>query len=80
MNAPVIGSNKLRPLNQVKNDLPFTLATIYSGFTRGRYPWLRKHGPDGHLGRNLWVSVEAFNEWAENRGLKTRISKEGGRR
>ena len=67
----------LLPLHEVQSDLPFTLATVYSGFARGRYPWLSKHGPDGHVGRNLWVDVPRFNIWAECRGLKTRISEQG---
>ena len=79
MNAPAIEPSELCPLKNVQRDLPFTLATVYSGFARGRYPWLRKNGPDGHVGRNLWVDVSSFNQWAKNRGLKTRIT-EGGRR
>ena len=79
LNADESGSTQLRPLSHVQGDLPFTLSTLYSGFTRGRYPWLRKRGPDGHQGRNLWVDVSRFNLWAEHRGLKTRIE-EGGRR
>lgn len=70
----------LRPLHHVQNDLPFTLASVYAGFARGRYPWLQKAGPDGHVGRNLWVDVPRFNEWAENRGLKSKLNEAGGRR
>lgn len=67
----------LRPLHQVQHDLPFTLSSVYSGFARGRYTWLRKRGPDNHKGRNLWVDVDAFNSWAENRGVKSRLGEAG---
>jgi hypothetical protein len=60
----------LKPLNHVQHELPFTLASVYTGFARGRYPWVKKAGPDGHVGRNLWIDVECFNAWAKNRGLK----------
>ena len=70
----------LRPLHQVQAELPFTLASIYSGFARGRYTWVQKAGPDGHVGRILWIDVPRFNIWAENRGLKSKLSEAGGRR
>ena len=67
----------LRPLHQVQHDLPFTLASVYSGFARGRYPWVQKAGPDGHIGRILWVDTAAFNTWAQNRGLRAQLQDAG---
>ena len=68
----------LIPLPDVQSDLPFALSTIYSGFARGRYPWLQKSGPDGHIGRILWVDADKFNLWAENRGQAKRLPKQNG--
>ena len=69
----------LIPLPVVQHDLPIALSTVYSGFSRGRFPWLQKRGPDGHVGRILWVDTDKYNEWAENRGQARRLpSKNGG--
>lgn len=70
----------LRPLHHVQQDLLSTLSSVDTGFARGRYPWLQKEGPDGHVGRNLWVDVSRFNQWAETRGLKFKLDGVGGRR
>lgn len=68
----------LVPLPTVQADLPFSIASIYSGFARGRYPWLQKHGPDEHRGRMLWVDVNKYNEWAANRGQVKRLTVKNG--
>lgn len=72
--------SNLKPLHEVQSDLPFALASVYSGFARGRYNWVQKEGPDGHVGRILWVDVQGFNTWAANRGLKSQLKQAGGAR
>ena len=52
---------------------PFATSTLYEGHCTRRYPWLSRVGPDGHRGRHLWLDVDAFNRWAQARGLSYRL-------
>ena len=72
--------SNLRPLHRVQSDLPFTLGSVYNGFAKGRFTWVQKAGPDGHVGRFLWVDVSRFNAWAADRGLTSKIDEVGRQR
>lgn len=61
------------PVAAVDIDFPFSLASIYSGHSRKRYPWLTRIGPDQHRGRLLWIQVAEFNHWCLNRGIEYRL-------
>jgi hypothetical protein len=72
----------LIPVPLLGGSFPFSISTLYSGHSRGRYPWLRREGPDGERGKFLWVDTVAFDEWASNKGKAYRFhsSKEDGQR
>lgn len=59
------------PLKRVIDSLPFSPSSIYSGFSRGRYPWLTRNDPlTGRRGRELFVLVDVLTEWLFVRGLE----------
>jgi hypothetical protein len=70
---------RLYPLAMLFLDHRFlwSLSTIYSGRSRGRYPWLTKRQPNGRMGRALWVVEHEFNAFAANRGIKFRVPLDG---
>lgn len=70
----------LRLLKQVQDQLHCSPGSLYSGKSRGRYPFLTRTGPEGRQGRDLWIDVQAFNAWAQAWGIKSRIEQEGGQR
>lgn len=60
-------------LSSLDSHFPFSIATLYTGRSRGRYSWLTRQGPDGHRGRFLWIDVDAFNQWCQLRGYKYQL-------
>lgn len=69
----------LRLLKRVQDQLHCSPSSIHSGFSRGRYPFLTRLDPQGRRGRELWVNVELFNNWAAERGYSARIEMGGQR-
>lgn len=65
--------SRLIPLAELDYSFPFERSSVYTGHSQGRYTWLTRVGPDGHRGRHLWVDVEGFNQFCENRGIRYRI-------
>ena len=48
--------------------LPFSLGTCYQMHSKKRVDWLTRTGPEGRRGRELWVDLDKYNEWAAPRG------------
>jgi hypothetical protein len=68
---------RLIPTSALDSRFPFASSTLHSGKSRGRYPWLTRHGPDGHRGRILWILVDDFNQFCRDRGIKYQLEMEG---
>lgn len=49
------------------SSFPYSMNSLYVGKSRGLYPWLERRG------RYLWIDTEAFNTWAEQRGIRFRF-------
>lgn len=57
-------------LGRVIDMLPVSPDSIYSGFSRGRFPWLTRNDPiTGRRGRELFVLLDVLEAWTEIRGL-----------
>lgn len=57
-------------LKRVLGALPLAPSSIYSGFSRGRIPWLTRIDPTtGRRGRELFVLLDVLEAWAGVRGL-----------
>jgi len=74
MNGP-----QLVELERVAPDLPFALGTLYNWHYARRVNWLTRHGPNGRRGRSLWVNVDQLSVWAQARGLRLQLAREGAR-
>ena len=61
----------------LESRFPYSTTTVYSGNSRGKYQWLTRRGPDGRLGRILWVIENSFNEFARNRGMSYQLPDDG---
>jgi hypothetical protein len=57
------------PVALTEARFPIAMTTIYSGRSRGTYDWLTRRGPDGLIGKILWIDVGRFNEYARKRGM-----------
>lgn len=66
----------LIPLSAVDYRFPFTVASVYSGHSKGRYGWLTRVGPNGRIGKILWIDIPAFNKFCHDTGRKYRITAE----
>jgi hypothetical protein len=63
----------------LSGELPVAQQTLYKWSSRKVVDWLTRTDPCGHVGRELWVSVHGYNQWAEPRGLKLiPVAAEGG--
>jgi hypothetical protein len=51
-------------------ELPAAQQTLYKWSSKRVVDWLTRDDPCGHKGRELWVLVEKYNEWAEPRNYK----------
>lgn len=69
----------LRLLTRVKDQLHCSPSSLHSGFSRGRYPFLTRLDPQGRRGRDLWVDINSYNNWAAERGYPARIETGGQR-
>lgn len=49
-------------------NLPLALCTYYQWHSRRKVNWLSRIDPEGRRGRDLWVDVDEYNEWAAPRG------------
>ena len=54
----------------LSGELPAAHQTLYKWSSRKVVDWLTRIDPCGHVGRELWVCVEKYNQWAEPRGLR----------
>lgn len=61
----------------LEGDLPAEVQTIYKWSSKKLVNWIDRSDPVGHRGRQLWVDIQKYNEWAEPRGLK--LAKTEGR-
>lgn len=60
-------------ITELDSDFPFSIATLYSGKSRGRYDFLTHVGPTGMVTRRLWIDVDKFNRYAMGTGRKYRL-------
>lgn len=51
-------------------ELPAELQTIYKWSSKKIVDWLDRLDPAGHKGRELWIDVQKYNQWADPRGFK----------
>lgn len=61
----------------LQGELPAAQQTIYKWSSKNIVNWLTREDPLSHKGRELWVCVEKYNEWAEPRGFKLIPRQEG---
>lgn len=61
----------------LESRFPYATTTVYSGNSRRKYKWLTRRGPDGRVGRILWVIENSFNEFARNRGMSYQLPDDG---
>lgn len=58
------------PLLVLENTFPFALGSLYSGKSKGRYPWLTRKGPDGQDSQILWVIEAEFKKFAKAKRIR----------
>ena len=56
----------LIPLDQA--GLPYSAGSLYTLRRRHGWSWMTKVGPDGHVGRILWLEPRAAAAWFAARG------------
>lgn len=66
-------TRQLISLEQLDEDFPLAVQTLYNGRSSGRFNWLTRTRPDGRPSQRLWIDVEKFNEWAWLQGMKFRL-------
>ncbi len=54
----------------LEGELPAEQQTIYKWSSKKIVDWLTRLDPAGHKGRQLWVDIKKYNDWAEPRGFK----------
>lgn len=64
---------RIAPLVQMLELLPRAQQTIYNLRAAGKAPWLSHVGPDGRVGKILWIDIDMFNHWAPRNGFKCRL-------
>lgn len=64
----------------LQGELPREPSTLYKWSSKGLVNWLGRIDPDGHRGRELWVDLRGYNNWAEPRGHKVVQLEERGAR
>ena len=55
-------------------ELPAEQQTIYKWSSKKIVDWIDRVDPVGHKGRELWVDIHKYNQWAEPRGLKLAVT------
>jgi hypothetical protein len=51
-------------------ELPAELQTIYKWSSKEIVNWIDRLDPDGRRGRELWIDIQKYNQWADPRGHK----------